>query len=530
MAHLKSDKFNFFGFIVKLCFASALIVLSLGIYSRFWYQNSDGAAFMELVNRSFNEMQLNSNSFSAAIDLVRIVWNSSFDCTDNSYLLANTNIANVHPYNISYFLSFISSYLPFSSLVFISLIFGINFLIPLYFAVNLFFKDNFSRLSFPIKLYRSVLVLIVLSLIIWPPFLTGIQGQFYFDRLSISLFFLISFLLPKLHNASLGNLVVFFLALYTVPFVSERTTIVAVLCSFFTILFMFYKGIKNKCIIILVSVHFVLFTTYYLYWKNYVSDPSLNTIPNVSNVMDRLSYLINNPVASGLFVFLLVLTPILLMSVYSKINLILTIIVAFPNIIFNIGGAELNGYITHYHSLYTGFAIAGVLNSFEKFNMKPRKFISQLFLIITISISIMSSYFYYGSSGSLIRNLSSSSGIENLSNATRINQDPFILGDEYKRILNTSSTYTISDSLFPSFISKNIYNIHMFPVNLGKSDYVITELSLDNNLPAIQPWIYPDKKVRENVQICIQSRLDNEYKFLFQKDNYFIYEKSFNQK
>lgn len=528
MAHLKSNKFNYFRFIVRLAFTSMLLILSLGFYSRFWYQNSDGAAFLELVNRSFNEMQLNSNSFSAAIDLVRIVWNSSYDCTDNSYLLADTNIVNVHPYNISYLLSLISSFLPFSSLVFISLIFGINFLIPLYFAVNLFFRKNFLHPSFTIKLYRSILALIVLSLIIWPPFLVGIQGQFYFDRLSISLFFLISYLLPKLHNASLGNLVVFFLALYTVPFVSERTTIISLLCSFFTILFMIYKKIKNKYIIILALVHFVSFSTYYLYWKNYVSDPSLNTIPNFSNIIDRLSYLINNPVASGLFIFLLVLTPILLMSIYSKVSFILTVIVAFPNIIFNVGGAELNGYSTHYHSLYAGFAIAGVLNSFEKFNMKSRKFISQLFLITTISISIMSSYFYYGSPGSLIRNLSYSSGIENLTNETRINQDVFILGDEYQGVLNTSSTYTISDSLFPSFISKNIYNIHMFPVNLGKSDYVITELSLDNSLPAIQPWIYPDKKVRESVQICIQSRLDNEYEFLFQKGNYFIYKKLFN--
>jgi hypothetical protein len=280
--------------------------------------------------------------------------------------------------------------------------------------------------------------------------------------------------------------------------------------------------------ITLLIIHIILFSSYYFYWKNYISDPTLNTIPNISNIVERLTYLIKNPVGSGLFIFLLILIPILLISVFSKINFLLIIIVATPNLIFNVGGAELNGYITHYHSLYVGFAIAGVLNSFENFSSKPRNYTLRLYLISSIFISLFSSFFYYGSYGSLVRNLSSSIGIEYASNLNSINQERFILEDEQKNILNTKSTYTIPDGLFPTFISKNLFNIHMFPVNLGKSDYVITEYSLENNLPALQPWIYTEKETLENVQLCLQKRLDKEYKFLFQKDSYFVYKKLIN--
>jgi hypothetical protein len=341
------------------------------------------------------------------------------------------------------------------------------------------------------------------------------------------LFFILAYLIPRLHKSTLNSLIIFFVSLFIVPFISERTTIVSLICSFCALLFIVHKKVKNKSIIALLIIHIIIFSSYYFYWKNYISDPSLNTIPNITNIIERLTNLIKNPVDSGLLIFLLILIPILLMSVFSKVNFLLIVIVAAPNLIFNVGGAELNGYITHYHSLYVGFAIAGVLNSFEKFNLKPRKYTLRLYLISSIFISLFSSFFYYGSYGSFVRNLSSTTGIEYLFDLPRINQDRFILEDDQKSILNPKSTYTIPDGLFPTFIDKNLFNIHMFPVNLGKSDYVITEYSLENNLPALQPWIYPEKKTLEKVQLCLQERLDREYKFLFQKDSYFVYKKLF---
>lgn len=528
MLNNKSKNFNILAFISAFCFIVALLVVSFGIYSRYWYQNSDGAGFMELIIRSFNEKQLISSAFSGSLDFVQIVWNPIYDCTNNSYLLNNSNISFGHPYNISYLLSFISNYLPISPVTFISLIFGVNYLIPLYVAANLFFRKSELSSAFGKKLNRTLMVLVVVALIIWPPYLVGIQGQFYFDRLSISLFFILAYLIPRLHKSTLNSLIIFFVSLFIVPFISERTTIVSLICSFCALLFIVHKKVKNKSIIALLIIHIIIFSSYYFYWKNYISDPSLNTIPNITNIIERLTNLIKNPVDSGLLIFLLILIPILLMSVFSKVNFLLIVIVAAPNLIFNVGGAELNGYITHYHSLYVGFAIAGVLNSFEKFNLKPRKYTLRLYLISSIFISLCSSFFYYGSYGSFVRNLSSTTGIEYLFDLPRINQDRFILEDDQKSIFNPKSTYTIPDGLFPTFIDKNLFNIHMFPVNLGKSDYVITEYSLENNLPALQPWIYPEKKTLEKVQLCLQERLDREYKFLFQKDSYFVYKKLFN--
>ena len=118
-------------------------------------------------------------------------------------------------------------------------------------------------------------------------------------------------------------------------------------------------------------------------WKTYFADPSLNLIPDIPTIISRLQYLTLNFTSSGLLTFVYTLIPMFLLNLFSRINFVLALIVALPNLIFNVGGAELTGFSTHYHSLYVGFMIAGLFNSFHKlFSNQNNSYYNMLRLIL----------------------------------------------------------------------------------------------------------------------------------------------------
>lgn len=371
--------------------------LSLGFYYRFWFQGLDSSGFVELVNRSFKEKSLNSNAFASAVDYVKLVWNSNYNCYRISNYQLNPNILSIHTYTISYLLSFISQVFPFSNLTFVSILFGINFAIPLIFGIFGFlkirdFKLNREKLSFVL-----MLILLIVTVTIWPPFLIGMQGQFYFDRLTISLFFILGFLLPKLDTINNFKKIFFLICLFLSPLISERSTLVSLLICFMALYVLFQKKKNNEIYIRILILHLIIFSTYYLAWKIFFSDPTLNTIPNIDSILTRMLFLMSNFESSGLLTFALMITPLLLVNFFSRINFVLSLFLILPNLIFNVGGAELTGFSTHYHSLYIGFIIAGLFNSLYRIFIIPNNKLSKIVYVFLILFSISLSLKYYNS-------------------------------------------------------------------------------------------------------------------------------------
>jgi hypothetical protein len=71
--------------------------------------------------------------------------------------------------------------------------------------------------------------------------------------------------------------------------------------------------------------------------------------------MNRFDYLIFENQESFIFPFLSFTIPIILITfIYSKSLGGLSLFLILPNMLIGIGGAELNGFFTHYHSLYAG--------------------------------------------------------------------------------------------------------------------------------------------------------------------------------
>ena len=512
---------------VIFIFLSIALVISLasGFYYRFWFQGLDSSGFLELINRSFQEKSLNSNAFASAVDYVRLIWNPAYDCTKIIDYQLESNITPVHAYTVSYLISFVGQILPISNLTLISILFGINFAVPIIFGLFGFLEIRKLELMRQKFLYGSISLLVVITLTIWPPFMVGMQGQLYFDRLSISLFFILGYLLPKLDIVTRKMKIVFVLCLFISPLISERSTLISLLICVFALYKLFQNRLNNKIYLIILSFHFVLYTTYYLMWKTFFADPSLNIIPDIPTILTRLQYLTLNFTSSGLLTFVYTLIPMLLLNLFSRINFVLALIVALPNLIFNLGGAELTGFSTHYHSLYIGFMIAGLFNSFHKLFSNQNRPYSKIAFGFLIIISLCSSLYYYNSLGSLKRNLESSLGIESLRTRSEIESTL----SQRKLILNEfdkNASYAITEGLFPSFVENETENLTISPLNLGQADYAIIDVDSTNGLPYLYPWVFPDPVKRYKTQLCLQNRLETEYNYLKNFNNFYIYQRN----
>jgi hypothetical protein len=501
-----------------------IISLASGFYYRFWFQGLDSSGFLELINRSFKEKSLNSNAFASAVDYVRLIWNPAYDCANIIDYQLEANITPIHAYTISYLVSFVGHILPMSNLTLISILFGFNFAIPIIFGLFGFLKIKKIVLVRQKLLYGFMLLLVVFTLTIWPPFMVGMQGQLYFDRLSISLFFILGYLLPKLNVISRNMKIVFIFCLFLSPLISERSTLISILICVFALYKLFHHRVNNKIYLIILSFHLVLYTTYYFMWKTYFADPSLNIIPDIPTIISRLQYLTLNFTSSGLLTFVYTLIPMLLLNLFSRINFVLALIVALPNLIFNVGGAELTGFSTHYHSLYVGFMLAGLFNSFHKLFANQNKSYSKIAFGFLIIISLCSSLYYYNSLGSLKRNIESSLGIESLRTRSEIeitlSQRDLILNE-----FDKNASYSIAEGLFPGFVEKESANLSIFPLNLGEAEYAIIDIDSTNGLPYLYPWVFPDPIKRYETQLCLQNRLETEYNFLNNFNNYHVYQK-----
>ena len=140
--------------------------------------------------------------------------------------------------------------------------------------------------------------------------------------------------------------------------------------------------------------------------------------------------------------------------------------------------------------------------------------------------SCISSFFYYNSIGSLFRNIKSSLGYESI---YQFKENKSLVNDTNKqlsKVINMESSFSISENLFPFFVYRGISNMNLFPLGIGDSEYVITQVDIESGLPFMYPWVFPELDDRKNVQICLQKRLESQYILIEEWDYYRFYQKA----
>lgn len=211
------------------------------------------------------------------------------------------------------------------------------------------------RVSSLVSLFFSV------TLLFFPPLALSATGDYYLDRFYMPFMLCFLFLCYTKASKSSLNKKEFFLILtigITAASFTERAAIM-VICSCIFFLALVPSVRKNKNLLVLLLSLAISILVYLILYFTIVYQGISNGGSVVNNVIinpDALKIRLADPKVMTLVVTnLAFLGWLCLAAGWRYILLVLGAIV--PNIVVSIGGAELNGWTTHYHAMYIPFVI-----------------------------------------------------------------------------------------------------------------------------------------------------------------------------
>lgn len=474
--------------------------LHQGIIARYLAQNLDSAGYVEAfkLNGSF---ELESKAFLSAVNFMNLVWNPDYSCdVDQSALLYNNNYYSIHLYLLPKVMSILLSWtsIPFYFLAFYTyaVIYTFMIIFVIIYLLNKL-KNQKTYLKF------LLLPVFLFALNIWPPLLSGFQGQLYLDKLLIPLGFL--FILINEYAQEKSRVIILQILGLLIALVSERGLLLAGALLFY----MFLKSIKirenkSRFYFLIGSIfYFVLF----LYWREKIASDNFNNLGNLQQYLNRIQSFSNFEIQAKLFTFFsIILLPLILALVMRRIlDFFLMIALIMPNILLTIGGAELDGYLTHYHSLYAGVYLglftsmfASVVNADKNWNIISGLFIASAFAL--------SSFKYYESGGAVLRNLQSFYGLE--TTYSQIYKDINTKKDIVKRF--EFKTISTVESFMPIAILGEPKELDLFPLGVGTADFLILPKSSTGELDIyLQPWVFQERE--NDTRDCLSRVINQNY-------------------
>ena len=367
---------------------------------------------------------------------------------------------------------------------------------------------------------KLISALIALCICFMPAWSWAIQGQPYVDRWYFPFGLLIFYFTDKKKNSYLGLLFLLVISSLIVEKVLVYNTLFLAAYSV-----LFFNKNEKKIFIYRISLSIISFLVFLAVIKLFLSNfyYSGSTLPTSLN--DAL-YLLTYPnFINGALTLFLISLPMLVPSVFVRQKLLLiSLLMLLPNFLGNIGGAEKTGFFTHYHTLYYPFLVYGFIAStatiVNNLNiLKIQKAITIFYLIITL-------IFYYfisiNSSSKISFNTAHSLNFLNYFYQGAINLD---LKQKTQELINTniptSAKVTAIEAGLPFIYLYN--DIHFYPINLGKSDYLIISYQKNGDQINFTGFSgYRGKEDTDSANICLQEIIKKDY----DTENFLILNKS----
>lgn len=494
----------------------------------------DTSFLLELIGSTgdlFN-FELNSYILGSVVEASKTWTMSAFDVCNS--LTANYktyyNVLENHAYiNIFLFQSLANFLSP--SLI-LSIFHSFSFLIVPFLSYVYLRKKNVSIF------YTLVFILLIVSIPAWN---VSVVGQFYMDRFYIGFIFIYLILFDLLinkfkdgenYNLSTISILIMAVTFYIFSaFMTERAMLMVAFASI-SLMIIFYKEIRKlkfiKYFLIISPIIFLITFTLYINF-NFVEQPAagslngivqkllnLNRFANLNNLIPLITFLVFNLCIIGFF------------SLFHSLRIFLLLVISLcPNLIYTVGGAELNGWYSHYHSMYLPFliyfSILGYSNAFcnNKFKRINLLFLLSLFCILCLNIFDLNMHkpnfknYKYGLFNSLndyyIKDKKSQ--IKNSMNKNiAINN-----------ILPIDATISMPESGMPGMLNKN-RKISLYPIGINKSDFLVLPILEEKNnsyfYGGASSYLGPENEIKMNE--CLNENLN---KAGFDIDNpYFIIE------
>lgn len=229
----------------------------------------------------------------------------------------------------------------------------------------------------------------VLCILLYPAWTYSAVGDYYLDRLYmpfalLSLYFM--YIILHMERDKDGRLLVGFVAFIIVgSLFSERAAIMLMgEIAFFMVFFprmIKASGVRNYMLLLLALLGAYLYVYFKFVFEGIEGGGSLlgNALPALLDPLQRMK-------APGMQAFFLVnMLSIGFFILFSDIRYAVLVIAAMiPNLLISVGGAELNGWSTHYHAMYLPFLIfvasIGYLRLAHYFSGRAKRFMLPLWV------------------------------------------------------------------------------------------------------------------------------------------------------
>lgn len=471
-------------------FVLTSIGISRGSVSRFLGQNGDAAGYVDILSPGYSNLNLGSgHTIKKLRELTSI---NPTDLNTSSFLNPHQDFFFLHLH--SYIFPSIFRIIP-------------NFSLPIYFPPLMLLAISYALgvtillkriirgdLNFQAKCFLGVLIMS-------SPILTeAISGQPYIDKIFFGPCIALIFTILDGDLSRRKNRIYLISLLIICITLSERAALFSSILTIYLLVNRFGSNFQKYRENIGSIAVAILGLIWFLIWTKYISDnPDMANL-SIENYWSNFQAAINGSRRQSFTLFLINITPFLVLC-FMRITLIPIFTIAIlPNVIVSIGGAELTGYSTHYHSIYLpiifALAIFSVTNK-NRINQSQSRhkvvFIAAVALLVSLTYSATGIFNLYNLSArtnQIGKQAFESFGLipKDVMQVRSSSQSEFdtILTDLK---LNDDSEISAPEPFMPAIVSDGLRKIEYFPVGVGASDVVVVPFT-DSSFEVVEVSIY----------------------------------------
>ena len=441
-----------------------------GLYTRYFTQDADSASFFDLLSTSGDERSSSGAYGNSFWDLYALVQtgdlspvpletsqDSSIDdpLGSHAYLLSQVvHKINLWPLDATWF--------PHGILT-ISYILGLTYII--YF---------FSKVKPINQISLSILMaMIMLS----PAFYLSLQGQNYMDRLFFGpgIYVVLNLLNQARSKSQNAALIIISLFSFTI---SERVSLILGAAIIFTLFWKVKNWQKIDSVLLTLGSAGIC---WYFYWSSTISVSRYTSNTSFEVMKGNFLEAINGTRTMPLSLFLLGNAVLLVLSAFNKRAFFLAFISMLPNIFVSVGGAELTGFLTHYHSIYLPILVASAAVGYSEmqiYQLKTKVFVPVV--SVTIFLLLYSQFVSTAPKEGRTTNERALYSLGKVGDSFGIRKTDIVdsrvsIKEGLLRLTKRvdSDGITTPPEIMPTLASIGFSQMRYFPVGIGNSKYVI---------------------------------------------------------
>jgi len=471
----KNEKLTSFDFIEISIFLSLIFLLFFCLF--FYclkvmpYSYGDTAFLIEIVDRLSKNLGPTSYILSQNVSVIALatVDITSF-CKEGLFANLYTQVpfnwlTSLHAYLILYPISIVAKY--------IGSINSLSVFHALSFATIPAVVYSYMRLNNQ-KIFISFLTTVLIMF--HPTWLLSSTNQFYVDRFYPPFAIALSFLTYKLLNSKDQDnklAILIFFTMLVGGSISERAMAVSGIFLLFSGLIQ--KGtIKRKLSILFFGLIALIYVFIYTHKIGGTPDNSRFFLNNYT-----LNSLINTFTYQGIGAYLFFNAFFFLITLILNLRVALSILpILLINCLVTVGGAEKDGWLTHYHSHYYGFLVAAFVISITHRNNQLIKKINLNYILLPLLALLYFGYHHYHYYNDSLYNKIKDVFIVS-KDKSQFYANSGLIDKLLLNVPNNASTTSTEWGLPILYMRGN--NVHSFPLNIGISDYLILQFLTEKN-------------------------------------------------